>query len=245
MFLLSRIPFLSGPTEFVQGIFVHIGTSISGAIGRLTKSENQVILERDYYQKLAGDLAVDQSKVEQLEKDVDEMQALLSYTKTSPYSSIAARVIARSEEGVHTIVVNKGTNDGVQPKFAVIVENGHMIGYVQSVTKTSAKVLLLENEESRVPGMIIGTDETVGLVEGQGGYLLHMAFIPQRVELEEGAVVVTSGLDGIFPKGIVIGAISSVEKNVTSSFQDAFIEPFYDPDEYTNVLILNPFAENL
>ena len=48
-----------------------------------------------------------------------------------------------------------------------------------------------------------------------------------------------------FPQGLVIGVIQSVEKNVTSAFQEAFVQPIYDPDEFTNVLVLDPFSEDL
>lgn len=243
--LILQIPALSGISHGIQSGFTRIGTTLNNAFNRLTKSENQLIIERDNYQALAAELAVDQAKLQQLERDVREMQALLEYKESAPYKEIASRVIARSEAGQHTILIDKGEVDGVRPRLAVVVENGHMIGFIDSVRKNSSTVVLLEHEASKIPSMILNTDETIGLIEGKEGFLLRMGFIPQRIELKESDVVVTSGLDGVFPQGLIIGAIESIEKNETAAFQEAFIQPFYDPNEFTNVLILDPFSEEL
>ena len=243
--LLSKVPFISTIFHGVQSSFVSVGTSLNNALGRVTRNENEFIEQRDYYQALASDLAIDQSRLNQLERDVEEMEALLSYTETVPYKSIAARVIARSPQGIHTMTVDKGIVDGVKENLAVVIENGHMIGYISKVKQHSSVIKLLQHPDSKSPAMLIGTQETSGLVEGQGGFLLHMDFIPQRIELRPNDVVVTSGLDGVYPQGLVIGAIDSIIKNETAAFQESFIQPFYDANTYTNVLILDPFENEL
>lgn len=243
LLLLNRIPAVSNVTHAIQGTLANAGTTFSKAVGRLTKSQNELMIERDYYRDLAAGLSVDQARMAQMERDIQEMQSLLEYTKTSPYQSIAARIVARSGEGEHSVIIDKGEVDGIQPQFAVIVENGHMVGYVEEVRLNTSTVMLLRSENSHVPAMIIGTEETIGIIEGQGGFLLHMDFIPQRIQITESDAVVTSGLDGIFPQGLVIGIVESVAKNETAAFQEAFVEPFYDPDNFTNVLILDPLQE--
>ena len=245
LLLLLRVPFLSNVNHGIQAFFARAGTGVGESIQSITKQNTEVAKERDYYQNLAAKLAIEQSQLEQLTRDVQEMQSLLDYTQTAPYKAVAARVIARSDKGAHTMLLDKGEVDGVRPRLAVVVENGHMIGFIDSVRKNSSTVVLLQHEISRIPSMIIGTNETIGLVEGQGGFLLHMQFIPQRIVLESSDIVVTSGLDGVFPKGLVLGSIESIEKDVTAAFQEAFVQPFYDSAVFTNVLILDPFQEVL
>lgn len=240
-----QIPVLSGIANRIQSGFVRIGTGASKTLGRLTRSENALIVERDRYREQAASLSLDQAEFFQLQQDVEEMQALLAYKESAPYEAIASKIIARSEAGKHTILIDKGEVDGVRKRLAVVVEDGHMIGYVSSVRRNTSTVTLLEHESANVPAKIIGADETIGLVEGQGGFLLHMGFIPQRVDITESDVVVTSGLDGIFPQGLVIGLVDSVEKNATAAFQEAFVRPLYNADDFTNVLILDPFSGEL
>lgn len=242
---IFQIPALSGIAQRIQSGFVRVGTGVGKTYDRLTRSENALIVERDRYREQAAELAIDQAEFSQLKQDIEEMQALLAYKQTAPYETIASKIIARSEAGEHTILIDKGEVDGVRERLAVVVEDGHMIGYVASVRRNTSTVILLEHESSNVPVKIIGSDETIGLVEGQGGFLLHMGFIPQRVEIAESDVVVTSGLDGIFPQGLVIGLVDSVEKNATAAFQEAFVRPLYDADDFTNVLILDPFNREL
>ena len=163
--------------KVLQAGFVRTGTSFKTAYERLTRSQNELIVERDSYKEQAAALTIDQARLHQLERDVQEMQQLLEYKESAPYEAIASRIIARSEAGEHTVLIDKGTVDGIRPRLAVVVNDGHMIGFIESVRKNSSTVILLEHEASKIPSQILGIDETIGLVEGREGFLLRMGFI--------------------------------------------------------------------
>lgn len=239
--LLFRISVFSNLLHGVLNISSSASTSVYRAIGRLTKSENALILERDEYQELAANLAVDQTHLDELERQVEELSSLLSYKESVPYDVIVAKIVLRSELGGQTILIDKGHIDGIQENFAVTVENGHMVGYISSVQKNTATVTLLQSEQSRIPAKIVGKEETNGIAVGQEGFLLNMDFVPQRVNMQEADIIVTSGLEGRYPQGLVLGAVKTVHKDVTEAFQHADIQPFYDVNNYSTVLIINPY----
>lgn len=243
--LLNQISFVAKGTNRVQSFLFSIGTSIGSWFEGMTTSKGKLIDENAYYRDLAGDLALDHASLEQLENDLFELQSLLGYQEYTPYRSIAARVIARSEKGENTFLLDKGTADGIRVGLAVVVEDGHMLGSIIEVHEHTATVRQLNHRNSDIPAMILDTGETIGVVEGQEGYLLHMDFIPQRSEIHLSDVVVTSGLDGILPQGLVLGVIDSIIKDETAPFQEAFIRPIYDAESFTNVLIVDPFEANL
>lgn len=242
---LNQVSFIAKGTHRAQSMLFAIGRSIGSWIEGITTSKGKLIEEKSYYQDLSADLATDHSHIEQLENDLLELQSLLGYQEYSPYHSTAARVIARSEKGENTFLVDKGSVDGVREGLAVIVEDGHMLGSVVEVHEHTSRVRQLNHRDSDIPAMILGTDETIGIVEGQEGYLLHMDFIPQRSEIQLSDVVVTSGLDGILPQGLILGVIDSILKDETAPFQEAFVRPIYDASAYSNVLIVDPFEPNL
>lgn len=219
------------------------GSTIGQFYHRTFTTKDDLRAQRDHFQELAGNLAVEQSYIDRLERDVAELQTLLTYSVQLSYTSIPSRVLARSVGTGHQILLDRGSRDGVREQMAVTVADGHMIGYTSSVAAHTSVVTLLKNVQSKVPVAILGETRTIGLAEGQDGFLLHMNFIPQSEHIEVGDVVVTSGLDGNLPSGLVIGVIHEVIRDETANFQEALIEPIYEADAFSNVLILDPLAE--
>ncbi|MCR4311893.1 MAG: hypothetical protein NUV56_01280, partial [Candidatus Uhrbacteria bacterium] len=103
-------------------------------------------------------------------------------------------------------------------------------------------VRLSTDRASQVPSAILGKRRTIGMVEGQEGALLAMDFVPQDADVAPGNIVVTSGLDGSIPEGLVIGTISDVIIQESAPFKRAIIEPLHDPREWSTMLIIPPQA---
>lgn len=227
----------------LQASVAFVGTTIGTFYQNTFTKKDDLLAEVEHYKQLSADLTVDKAYLDQLEQDVQELQTLIDYSQQLTYQAIPARILARSVAGDHQILVDRGYDQDVREQMAVIVEEGHMIGYTSTVNRHTSVVTLLKDVNARVPVAILGETRTVGLVSGQDGFLLKMEFIPQSEKIAESDVVVTSGLDGNFPSGLVVGVVNEVIQNERSEFQEALIEPIFDPDVYTNVLILDPFNE--
>ena len=241
--IINRWAIGSKITQRIQSSLSAVASSIGKLYENTFTTKDDLRREVERYKQLSAELTVNQSYIDQLEHDVEELQVLIDYQNTLSYTMLHARILARSIEGENTILIDQGSEEGVRPGLAVVIENGHMIGYTKNIRAHTSIVVLLDDPSSKIPVAILGETKTIGLVEGQGGFLLHMGFIPHSEEIEKNDVVVTSGLDGSFPSGLVIGVVNEVIQEETASFQEALIEPLFDVRFYRNVLVLDPLKE--
>ena len=134
-------------------------------------------------------------------------------------AAVAARVVGRSPTAwVHTVVLDKGERHGISKGMAVLTPEG-AVGQVVSVSAHAARVLLISDPNSGVDALVQRT-RARGIVAGtiEGGCLLK--YIQRGDDVAAGDTVITSGLDGIFPKGQLIGTVARVGKKDSRIFQD-------------------------
>ncbi len=206
----------------------------------------------------ARDLQTLRQRVEELEKqnaalqienvrlheDLADYQAisqLLNFTReNTQLQTLPAEVIGRdSNNFLRSIIINKGATEGLAPGMAVVTERG-LVGRITAVSPSSAKVMLLTDPASAVNARL-QTSRADGIVEGQLTPSLRMRFIPQEETVLPGEVVLTSGLGGNFPPGLVIGQVVSVEQRDVDLFQTAEIHPTVDFNRLEIVLVITNF----
>jgi rod shape-determining protein MreC len=153
---------------------------------------------------------------------------------------VKARVIGRDPSNfLRYLIVDAGEAQGVKKGMPVIVPRG-LVGRVQSVGPNWAKVLLMTDPRSSVSALI-QTSRTTGQVQGQVGDDLIMKYISQEESVSEGEIVLSSGLGGNFPKGLVIGQVTAVEQRDSDLFQQAIVHPTVDFDQLEMVLVISAF----
>lgn len=240
LLVIIQLPFFSPLTEGIQSVFLKIGTSLSRVINVLGKSDTDWQTQAQNYQEIAGNLALSQTELIELRAQVNDLEKLLNYQQTTMSQGQLARVLARSSGEDGTILIDLGRDDGLSAGLAVIVEDGHLLGVVERVGASSSTVRLATDDQSRIPAAVYGDQRTIGLIEGQDGFLLRLAFVTQDQVLNVGQVVATSGLDSALPPGLILGVIESVIKEERAPFQEALIQPIYDSQFYTYVYVLDP-----
>lgn len=163
--------------------------------------------------------------------------------RTLPYRTVAARVIARDPSAVlHTIVIGKGTDEGVAAGHVVVSEQG-VVGRVTEVGRSYAKVLLVTDPASSVSALVQDSRAT-GIVRGQFGEGLVMEWVLQSEPVKTGDVVLTAGLAlgeelrSHYPKGLVLGRVVSVARADNAAYQRAVIEPAVDLRKLEDVLVV-------
>lgn len=244
IFLLSQLPFVHPVVQKAQGGFVNIGTSINQKIFSGQQSEDDWKSRAQTAETLAGNLAISQTELTDLRSQVAELQKLFSYVQETNTPGQLARVLARSVSDEGTILINLGAEDGLRSGMAVIVEGGHLIGVVETVNTDSSVVRLSTDDQSRIPASVYSDARTVGLIEGQDGFLLSLNFVTQDQELTPGQIVATSGLDGSLPAGLIIGVIDSVVKEERAPFQSALVRPLFDSQFYSYVYVFDPLKRS-
>jgi len=154
-------------------------------------------------------------------------------------AAVAARVVGRSPTAwVHTVVLDKGERHGVSKGMAVLTPEG-VVGQVVSVSAHAARVLLISDPNSGVDALVQRT-RARGIVAGtiEGGCLLK--YIQRGDDVAAGDTVITSGLDGIFPKGQLIGTVARVGKKDSRIFQDVEVILSAELAKVEEVLVVAP-----
>ncbi|PKG45852.1 MULTISPECIES: rod shape-determining protein MreC [unclassified Planococcus (in: firmicutes)] len=220
----------SRPAHFVTGVFDNIDSLIN------TFEENRLLKAR--LEEFAGV----QAEVTDLRSENEELKELVDKEEDlREYNPIQAVVIARNpDQWEEKIILNRGTNHGVKENMAVMTAGG-LIGKVTIVTPTTSTVELVttQNPNYRVSAMVLGEDDVFGLIEGYDAERRELLLkrIDFSVDLKEGDQVVSSGLGGIFPKGIVIGEITEVTIDEFGLTKLAYVKPAADFSMLNHVVI--------
>ncbi len=179
----------------------------------------------------------------------DNLRTLLGLKENNPQFTHCepAEVISRNPgEWATTVSLDKGSNDGVELNDVVITEDG-MVGYVSSVAPTYCDVTTVVDTNMQAGAIVTRTRE-VGVAEGDYTLMnegaLKLAYLETDAEVVIGDTVETSGMGGVFPKGIMIGTVERVlpEGNGISNY--AVIKPFVNVKEVKSVYIITDFEVN-
>ena len=167
-----------------------------------------------------------------------EHNELLAFKKRVPYRTLCARVIGRDASNWYqSLQIDRGTDDGLRPELAVLNADG-LIGKITTVTRAEARVLLLTDptckasallQTSREPGIVAGTDKAG----------LQMTFINRTAQVHLNEPVISSGLGGVFPKGILIGTVVKGRLDPqTGLYQTLDLKPAVDYRRLEEVVVI-------
>ncbi len=158
------------------------------------------------------------------------LRELLGYTKSATqFDLVVARVIGReTATWTRMIVIDRGTQHGVQKNMPVVTARG-LVGTVTEAGPISSKVQLILDPRAAA-GALIQRSRVAGVVKGTPDDAMHprLVNVPRNYSMDEGDIVVTSGLGGIYPKGIMIGTVSAVKHDSGGLLHYAIIEPAVD-----------------
>ena len=150
------------------------------------------------------------AELEEARQENERLRALVDFAEERSLITLGARVIGRpvsAWEG--TITIDRGSTDGVEAGMPVIAAQG-LVGQVATVSPRAATVRLITDQQSGVAAMV-QSSRVLGVVRGSIAGALSLDFVDRGQLPQNGDVVITSGLGGVYPKGIVIGDVTSVE----------------------------------
>jgi rod shape-determining protein MreC len=203
----------------------------SGYVGlRNVKSQNEVLAR----QLAEAQVAFQQQRA--LADRTRNLERLLDLRDRSNLNTIAAEIIAAgATPDFRTLTIDKGTRDGVKADMAVIAPAG-VVGRVVMPSTRAAKVQLLIDRNAAA-GALVERSRAQGVVTGGGDDRLRMDYVSEVADVIVGDLVVTSGIDGIYPKGYVIGQVESVEKSGTA-YKTITVKPAVDFTSLEEVLVV-------
>ncbi|MDZ5470817.1 rod shape-determining protein MreC (plasmid) [Bacillus sp. 31A1R] len=228
--------FVKDTTGWVQTIFSRPAHFVAGFFENVTDLQNTYDENKQLKARLDG-LAKLEADVQQLTKDNKELREILDKQDTlSAFKPIQATVIGRNPDRWHELlIIDQGEINGIKRNMAVITANG-LIGKVKSTRQFTSTIQLLSamDPTNRISARIEGGAKTYyGTIEGydKDRELLKMKRIPYEAKIEKNQLVMTSGLGGIFPRGLPIGKVVEVVPDEYGLNQTAYLKPganFYD-----------------
>ena len=229
--------------EAVFGLFAEVQRGATGAIGVVRAWwENYVALqntrrENEALRREVAELQVGLQQERALARQSETLRRLRDLRSTIELSTTAAAVIAAGADAYfRTMTIDKGSGDGLRSDMAVIAPAG-VVGRVIMPTARAAKVQLLIDRNAAAAGLV-ERSRAQGVVVGTGAEKLGMEYVAGTADLKVGDRVVTSGVDGIYPKGFVLGQIESIERTA-GEFSSVVIRPAVDFSALEAVLVVS------
>jgi len=170
---------------------------------RHTRSRNAALEEK------VTQLELEMQKLEEARLQNERLRALLDLKEGMALSSVAASVIANNYRGLsHTILVDRGSASGVKPNMAVVSAQG-VIGRVWTVTGGISKIQLI-TDASAGTAVLVQRTRVEGILLGRGSPMCELEYVPTLEDVQQGDLLVTSGLDQIYPKGLPVGRVGEI-----------------------------------
>ncbi len=183
------------------------------------------------------ELTAQLAQLSEAQADAERLQGLLDLQSSAHLDSKAARIIGTSSDSwSRTVTIDKGSADGVTVNMPV-ANSGGIIGQVTEVSANSSTVRLITDESSSVSAMVQST-RAQGMLEGQPDGTLRLAYVDADAQVEVGDLVVTSGLGGVYPKGLMLGRVASVEKSDNALYYTIVVTPASEIESNEEVLVI-------
>lgn len=183
------------------------------------------------------ELTTENLKLRQSETDLNRLRGLLGYSEElSMPTTMADTIMLDTSSRFKSIIIDRGSAAGIEVNDAV-VNAGGLIGRVVLTTRDMAKVQLLTDANSSV-GVLIERTRRQGVLRGDGAGGAQLYDIPSLADVQQGDIIVTAGIDGIYPKGIPVGVITRAEKG-QDLFKSIAVRPSVDFGSIEEVIILH------
>ena len=218
---------LTSTTSYVSDAFDHYFFLVE-----TSKENDRLLLKVNLLSKKNNEL-IERNKL------LERSDNLIEFLDKDERPFVIAKVIGYdATQWSKVIFINRGTNHKVQ-KNSSVMNNAGVIGHVIHSSPNSSKVLLITDSRSAVDSLFQETRES-GITVGTGENICKMKFVPISAKINLGDKVVSSGLGGVFPKGLVVGRVVDIVKQSQELFQDIMVEPSADLSNIEEVIVLLP-----
>jgi rod shape-determining protein MreC len=171
----------------------------------------------------------------------ERLRRLLDFKEASGLPLLSAQVVSRSATPwFRTVLIDRGTRDGVTRGMAVVAPEG-IVGRVISVSGGYAKILLANDRNSAIDALV-QRSRARGIFVGAGGGMCDLKYVPRGEEVRSGDLVISSGLGSVFPKGLPLGVVEEVANERPAVFQAVQVRPTVDFDSLEEVMVVTAQA---
>lgn len=239
--------YLGSASRGLGGSFVAVQTWVAtrySAIQDFLAAPRDIAALRQRNSELESEVSRLQGQVIELQQRVGETEilaALVDFSRANPENAYkGAAVVGRDPSPfLHYVIINRGSNDGILRGMPVVTNQG-LIGRVDAVIADAARVQLITDPASAV-NVRLQNANTDAVLAGSVTGDLSLDMISQDVNVNEGDVVITSGLGGGYPPDLIVGQVLNVRKRDYELFQQATVQPAVDFARLEIVLVITNF----
>lgn len=227
----------TGIGGWFKGLFGHFGD-----VKALKEATETLRNENTALQKQINDM-------QGLKNENEDLKRMLGLKEKSVnISMVAASVGAMDPSNWYSsFTINIGKNEGVERNQPVVDSNRYLVGQVSEVGENWAKVITILDPQSSIGGYIRRSKE-IGIVEGNSelryNKMCRLSYIARDTDIQKGDFIETSGLGGVFPRGLIIGTVSDIYDDNTTMSRIANIKPLADIAKVSNVFVVTDYTDN-
>ena len=232
--LQSAVSGAVSPLRIVGGSVEAATSTVGDTMENITADQNTLTGLREYNSQLEQQYA----QMEEYKQETQRLQKLLDLKDNYQIEGTGARVIGRSSEAwSQTVIINKGTNEGISTGQTVIGTSG-VVGQVVSASGSTATVRLLTDPQSGAAAMV-QSSRAEGILRGSLIGLLYLEDLDADAEVNVGDVIVTSGLGGSYARGLIIGTVVKVDAQQGDTSRRIVVSPNDSIDTLEDVLVVS------
>ena len=236
----SMVMTVTAPVRYLGSAIASPFNAIGNVASNLTASPetlSDLEAENEELRAKVAELTEAQATAERLE-------GLLGLQSTYNLQSTAARIVGESGDAwSRTVTINKGSLDGLAINMPVCNSAG-IIGQIIEVSPTTSTVRLITDENSSVSAMVQST-RAQGILQGQPDGTLRLEFVTIDSDVQEGDIIVSSGLGGVYPKGLPLGVVASVDRPDNASYYTIIVTPASsDTENNEEVLVITSLTSD-
>lgn len=222
---------------------VPLGSAVNSALGSVGTAWKRYVLlvgleeKNRELERTVASLTREANDLRELSLECVRLQELMDMKDDAGFPVVTARVVGKNRLSVfQTVLIDKGSTDGIEVGFPVVAADG-VAGRIIEVSWNVSKVLLLVDYNSNIDALIQRT-RCQGVLQGASSSGCELKYVQRSEDVRVGDVVVSSGLDRVFPKGLLLGTVAEVEKKDAALFQKIRVAPTLDIAKVEEVLVV-------
>ena len=237
--LRSGVSVVTTPVRVAGSLVATPFNALGNVVGNLTASQETL---SDLKQQNA-ELTAQVAELSEAKKTAERLESLVGLQSTYNLTSTAARIIGTSSDAwSRTVTIDKGTASGFSLGMAVC-NSGGVIGQIVEVSATTSTVQLANDEGSGISAMIQST-RAQGMLQGQADGTLRLSYVSTDADVAVGDIVITSGIGGVFPKGLPLGTVTSVEKSDNDVYYTIVVRAQSTAENNEEVLVITALNDD-
>ncbi len=235
----SGVETVATPLRYVGSVVARPFNAIGNIASNLTASKESLSDLKLENQRLTAKVA----ELTESKKTATRLEKMLKLKSTYNLKSTAAKIIGTSADGyTSTVTIDKGSADGMKINMPVTSSVG-VIGQIIEVSRSTSKVRLLTDENSGISAMVQDT-RAQGMLHGQADGTLKLDYVTTDSDVKVGDIIITSGIGGVYPKGLPLGTVTAVDKSTNSVYYTITVKAQATMENNEEVLVITSLTDD-